>query len=45
MPVLRLFLDANVPFVAGDSRARPMHELLALGRAGACELVASGYAV
>ena len=45
MPVLRLFLDANVLFLAGYSRTSPVHELLALGRAGACELVASGYAV
>jgi predicted nucleic acid-binding protein len=45
MPVLRLFLDANVLFLAGYSRTSPVHELLALGRAGACELVTSGYAV
>jgi predicted nucleic acid-binding protein len=45
IPVLRLFLDANVLFVAGYSRTSPVHDLLALGRAGACELVASGYAV
>lgn len=45
MPVLRLFLDANVLFLAGYSRTSPVHDLLALGRAGACELVASGYAI
>jgi predicted nucleic acid-binding protein len=45
MPVLRLFLDANVLFLAGYLRTSPVHDLLALGRAGACELVASGYAV
>ena len=43
--MLRLFLDANVLFLAGYSRTSPVHDLLALGRAGACELVASGYAV
>lgn len=43
--MLRLFLDANVLFVAGYSPTSPVHDLLALGRAGACELVASGYAV
>lgn len=42
---MRLFLDANVLFLAGYSRTSPVHDLLALGRAGACELVASGYAV
>jgi predicted nucleic acid-binding protein len=45
MPVLRLFLDANVLLLAGYSRTSPVHELLALGRAGACALVASGYAI
>jgi len=45
MPVLRLFLDANVLFLAGYSHTSPVHDLLTLGRAGACELVASGYAV
>jgi predicted nucleic acid-binding protein len=45
IPVLRLFLDANALFVAGYSRTSPVHDLLALGRAGACELVASGYAI
>ena len=42
---MRLFLDANILFLAGYSRTSPVHDLLALGRAGACELVASGYAV
>lgn len=42
---MRLFLDANVLVLAGYSRTSPVHDLLALGRAGACELVASGYAV
>jgi predicted nucleic acid-binding protein len=42
---VRLFLDANVLFLAGYSRTSPVHDLLALGRAGGCELVASGYAV
>lgn len=43
-PVLRLFLDANILFLAGYSRASPVHDLLALGRIGACEVVASSYA-
>ena len=42
---MRLFLDANILFLTGYSRTSPVHDLLALGRAGACELVASGYAV
>ena len=42
---MRLFLDANILFLAGYSRTSPVHDLLALGRAGECELVASGYAV
>lgn len=45
IPVLRLFLDANVLFVAGYSRTSPVHDLLGLGRAGACELLVSGYAI
>jgi predicted nucleic acid-binding protein len=45
MPALRLFLDANVLFLAGYSRSSPVHDLLALGRDRRCELVASGYAV
>ena len=42
---MRLFLDANILFLAGYSPTSPVHDLLALGRAGACELVASGYAI
>ena len=42
---MRLFLDANILFLAGYSRTSPVHDLLALNRAGACELVASGYAI
>jgi predicted nucleic acid-binding protein len=43
--VLRLFLDANVLFLAGYSRTSPVHDLIELARAGRCELVASGYTV
>jgi len=42
---MRLFLDANILFLVGYSRNSPVHDLLALGRAGHCELVASGYAI
>lgn len=42
---MRLFLDANVLFLAGYSSDSPVHDLLALARAGRCELVASAYAV
>ena len=45
MPVVRLFLDANVLFLAGYSSASPVHDLIALARAGHCELLASSYAV
>ena len=45
MPVLRLFLDANVLFVGGYSSSSPVHELFALARSGQCQLVASGYAI
>lgn len=41
--MLRLFLDANVLFLAGYSRTSPVHDLIELARAGRCELVASGY--
>jgi len=41
--VLRLFLDANILFLAGYSRTSPVHDLLDLGRTRRCELVASGY--
>jgi predicted nucleic acid-binding protein len=43
MPELRLFLDANVLFLAGYSRTSPVHDLLDLARARRCGLVASGY--
>lgn len=43
--MLRLFLDANILFLAGYSRTSPVHDLVALARAGRCELVASGYTV
>jgi predicted nucleic acid-binding protein len=43
--VLRLFLDANILFLAGYSRTSPVHDLIKLARAGRCELVASGYTV
>lgn len=42
---MRLFLDANILFLAGYSTESPVHELLALGRAGLCEIATSGYAV
>jgi predicted nucleic acid-binding protein len=45
MPVMRLFLDANILFLAGYSSASPVHDLIALARAGHCELLASSYAV
>jgi uncharacterized protein len=45
MSVLRLFLDANVLFLGGYSSSSPVHDLVALGRAGQCELVASSYAI
>jgi predicted nucleic acid-binding protein len=45
MPVLRLFLDANILFLAGYSSTSPVHDLVALARAGRCELVVSSYAV
>ena len=44
-PEVRLFLDANVLFLAGYSTTSPIHQLLALADAGLCDLVASGYAV
>ncbi len=43
--MLRLFLDANVLFLAGYSRTSPVHHLIELARAGRCELLASGYTV
>jgi predicted nucleic acid-binding protein len=42
---VRLFLDANILFLAGYSRGSPVHDLLALHRAGRCELVTSAYAI
>jgi predicted nucleic acid-binding protein len=45
MPALRLFLDANVLFLAGYSRTSPVHGLIDVARAGRCELVASRYTV
>ena len=40
---MRLFLDANILFLAGYSPTSPVHDLLDLGRTRRCELVASGY--
>lgn len=45
MPGLRLFLDANVLFLAGYSTTSPVHDLLQLARARRCQLVASEYAI
>jgi predicted nucleic acid-binding protein len=45
MPVMRLFLDANILFLAGYSSASPVHGLIELARAGHCELLASSYGV
>jgi uncharacterized protein len=42
---MRVFLDANVLFLAGYSRVSPVHDLLAIAHLGRCELVASGYAI
>ena len=42
---MRLFLDANILFLTGYSSESPVHWLLALSRAGLCEIVVSGYAV
>ncbi len=41
---MRLFLDANIIFLAGYSKSSPVHDLLALARLGDCELVMSAYA-
>ena len=41
---LRLFLDANILFLAGYSATSPVHDLLALAAAGHCELLSSEYA-
>lgn len=42
---MRLFLDANILFLTGYSAASPVHDLLALCRAGHCALVTSAYAI
>jgi predicted nucleic acid-binding protein len=41
---LRLFLDANILFLAGYSPSSPVHDLLALAAQGDCELLSSEYA-
>lgn len=41
---MRIFLDANIIFLAGYSPSSPVHDLLALARRGDCELVMSAYA-
>lgn len=41
---MRLFLDANILFLAGYSRTSPVHDLLAIALTGRCELVTSCYA-
>jgi predicted nucleic acid-binding protein len=41
---LRLFLDANILFLAGYSATSPVHDLLALAAAGDCQLLSSEYA-
>jgi uncharacterized protein len=42
---VRIFLDANIIFLAGYSPESPVHDLLALARRGDCELVMSSYAL
>lgn len=42
---MRLFLDANILFLAGYSPTSPVHDLLALAHAGRCELVTSRFAL
>lgn len=42
---MRLFLDANIVFLAGYSSRSPVHDLIALGRAGRCDLLVSAYAI
>ena len=42
--MLRLFLDANILFLAGYSATSPVHDLRALAAAGDCELLSSEYA-
>lgn len=41
---MRLFLDANILFLAGYSASSPVHDLLALAAAGDCQLLSSEYA-
>lgn len=41
---MRIFLDANIAFLAGYSSTSPVRYLLALARHGDCELVTSSYA-
>ena len=42
---MRLFLDANILFLAGYSPTSPVHDLFALAAAGDCELLSSEYAL
>lgn len=42
---MRLFLDANILFLAGYSPTSPVHDLIALETAGACSLTTSAYAL
>ncbi len=42
---MRIFLDANIIFLAGYSPASPVHDLLSLARRGQCALVMSSYAL
>lgn len=42
---MRIFLDANIIFLAGCSPASYVHDLLALARRGECALVMSSYAL
>lgn len=41
---MRLFLDANILFLAGYPGTSPVHDLLALAASGVCELISSEYA-
>lgn len=41
---MRLFLDANILFLAGYSATSPVRDLLALAAVGDCELLSSEYA-
>ena len=42
---MRLYLDANILFIAGYSATSPVHDLLALAKVGDCELLSSKYAL